>query len=199
MIEDILKIAKSMKRPIVYICPFYMLGTDEEFCTLSKIEIHSLDIDRSVAFEMSSALTQANKDKFAEAHPEIYFSEYEQVLPGLYINTWVEKHYKNILLNMWNKIWVVDSSTPIYSCDGLEKDSDFKSKVAKMKVSDGLQKYILNGNYLQTSFNKVHSINATDKVSLDIYDIDYESFIYRYTINKKKYNVVEYIRYRKMF
>lgn len=198
MIEDVLKIAKTMKRPIVYICPFYMLGTDEEFCTLSKIEINS-DIDRPVAFEMSGVLTQATKDKFAEAHPEIYFSEYSQVVQGLFVNTWREKHYMNILLNMWNRISFVDTITPVYSCDELEKDSDFKTKVAKMKVSDGLQKYILNGNYLQTSFNKVHSINATDKVSLDIYDLDYESFMYRYTINKKKYNVVEYIRYRKMF
>ena len=37
MDKEILKIARSMKRQIIHVSNNYMLGTDEEFCTLSII------------------------------------------------------------------------------------------------------------------------------------------------------------------
>ena len=70
--------------------------------------------------------------------------------------------------------------------------------VAKLKVNDGLTRFMLGGKYMITSFNKVHAINASDKVSVNIYDIDPISFLCEFIVDKKKYTVKEYIRYRKM-
>ena len=198
MIENVVKIAKTMKRPIVYITPTYMLGTDDEFCTLSKINIES-DIIRPMAFRISDCLLGTTKDKYAQAHPEIFFSEYTHIQDDMYINTWQEPVLMNTLIGMYMRVSrALDGLVPIYSSVGFEKDDNFMQTVAKLKVSSGLQSYVLEGAYIQTSFNKVHAINANDKVSLNIYDIDYESYMYEFIIDKKKYQVVEYIRYRKM-
>lgn len=198
MIENVVKIAKTMKRPIVYITPTYMLGTDDEFCTLSKINIES-DIVRPMAFRISDCLLGTAKDKYAQARPEIFFSEYTHIQDDMYINTWQEPVLMNTLIGMYMRVSrALDGLAPIYSSAGFEKDDNFMQTVAKLKVSSGLQSYVLEGAYIQTSFNKVHAINANDKVSLNIYDIDYESYMYEFIIDKKKYQVVEYIRYRKM-
>lgn len=198
MINDIIKIAKTMKKPIVYIAPTYMLGTDEEFCTLSRVNIES-DVKRPMAFKLSSILLGESKDKYANEHPEVFFTEYSHVQEDLYINTWNESFYMYNIMDINLRLTTLLSyANMVYSATGLEKDVNFMQNVAKLKVSDGMKKYIMDGQYLQTSFNKVHAINASDTISLNIYDMDSFSYLYEYRIGKKKYDVYEYIRYRKM-
>lgn len=199
MIADVIKIAKSMKRSVVHISPKYMLGTDDDYCVLSRIDIES-DIPRPITFRITdSLLGQQSIDKYSSAHPEIFFSEYIQVDDEFYINGWYDVAYFNKIHDMWNTIGnIIYSRNPIYNISGLDKDNEFMNSVAKLKVSSGLQPYILSGEFLQTSFNKVHAINSTDKVDLNIYEADIHSLLYEYIINKKKYNVNEYILYRKM-
>lgn len=198
MINDIIKIAKTMKRPIVYITPTYMLGTDEEFCTLSRINIES-DVVRPMAFKISSILIGESKDKYANEHPEIFFTEYSHVQEDLYINTWNESFYMYNIMNINLRLATsLQYANKVYSVDRLDKDSNFMQNVAKLKVSDGLKRHIMDDRFLQTSFNKVHCVNASDTVSLNIYDMDHFSYLYEYRIGKKKYDVYEYIRYRKM-
>lgn len=198
MINDVIKIAKTMKRPIVYIAPTYMLGTDEEFCTLSRINIES-DIKRPIAFKISSILIGDSKDKFANEHPEVFFTEYSHVQDDLYINTWNESFYMYNIMNINLRLTTfLLYSNKVYFAEGLEKDVNFMQNVAKLKVADGMKKYIIDDSFLQTSFNKVHSVNASDTISLNVYDIDPSSYLYEYRIGKKKYDVYEYIRYRKM-
>ena len=198
MINDIIKIAKTMKKPIVYIAPTYMLGTDEEFCTLSRVNIES-DVKRPMAFKLSSILLGESKDKYANEHPEIFFTEYSHVQEDLYINTWNESFYMYNIMDINLRLTtLLLYANIVYSATGLEKDVNFMQNVAKLKVSYGMKKYIMDGQYLQTSFNKVHAINASDTISLNIYDMDSFSYLYEYRIGKKKYDVYEYIRYRKM-
>lgn len=199
MIEDTIKIAKSMKRPIVYITDSYMLGSDEEFYTLSRINIHS-DISRPMCFRISECLAGSAKDKFAQTNPERFFSEYTEVQEGLYINAWAEPNLMQNIMNVFGKLMsYLDTYNIIYSSSGFESDENFKTQVSKLKVSDGLKYFTIDNKYLLSSFNKVHSINASDKVSINIYDIDIESYLCEFVINKKKYTLQEYIRYRKMF
>ena len=167
---SIIKIAKGMKRPVIQLRNNKILGTDEEFCTLSK-----------------------------SAHPDIFFAEYKKIIDGFYINGWAEIQYADIISDMWERIaYYINYSNIIYSETGLEKNEQFMS-LCKAKVSDGLQYYNIDNKYLQTSFNKIHCINSKDKVSLNIYDIDMESLLYEYIIDKKKYVVNQYVRYRKMY
>ena len=88
-------------------------------------------------------------------------------------------------------------NTPVH-LPFMEKDVNFMTTVAKLKVENGLTSYVLGNKYLMTSFNKVHAINASDKISINIYEIDSISYICEFIIDKKKYKVKEYIRYRYM-
>lgn len=197
-IDSTMKIAKSMKRPLVHVGTNYILGTDVEFCTLSVIETESL-IPRPFTTLINGWLNKIGKDKYAQDHPEIFFTEYSRLDENLYINIWDEEMYTKKIFELFGKVNnYLYGKTPIYSGSNFEKDEAFIRNVSKLKVSDGLKTYIIDNTYLITSFNKVHCINASDKVSLYIYDIDPHSYLYEFIIDKKKYKVKEYIRYRKM-
>lgn len=197
-IDSTMKIAKSMKRPIVHVSNNYMIGTDMEFCTLSIIEINSI-IPRPFTTTINSWLNKTAKDRYAQDHPEIFFTEYSCLDENLYINIWEEDTYTKKIFELFSKVNnYLYRRIPIYHSEGFEKDGDFVQNVSKLKVSDGLKTYVIDNIFILTSFNKVHCINASDKVSLNIYDIDTDSYLYEFIINKKKYIVKEYIRYRKM-
>lgn len=194
---NILKIAKSMKRPIIHVNKSYMLGTDVEFGTLSMIDITS-DIETPFTTIFTDILTEATKDKLVMSRPDIFFNEYKD-LDGLYINDWNEDKLRDNIFRLFRKIMLyLRANSPVHSADGLEKFPEFVSKVSKIKVDDGLIGYTFARDYFVTSFNKVHSINATDKVALNVYDIDPISYLYEFLIDKKKYILKEYIRYRKV-
>lgn len=198
MNNEIMKIARSMKRQIVHINNHFMLGTDEDFFTLSVIETESI-ILRPFTTTINGYLDESKKEKFANDNPQIFLTEYIRLDTDLYINSWNEYDLNNKILYMYNSILHTISSCPIgYTESGLEQNKEFMSTVAKLKVDDGMTRYILGGRYLITSFNKVHAINSTDKVSVNVYDIDLRSFICEFIVDKKKYVIREYIRYRKI-
>lgn len=195
---EILKIARSMKRSIVHISPHYILGSDEDYCTLSIIEINT-EVPKPFTYHINDILTEDKKDKFVNEHPSEFFTEYEETVPGIYINTFHENIYRNNIFELFNKVTMyLINSTPIYQSDSLEKNEDFMNKVAKLKVSDGMTTYILDNRFLITNFNKLHPINASDKLSVRIFDLDDISYLYEFFIIKKKYTIKEYIRYRKI-
>lgn len=194
---ETIKIARSMKRPIIHVSPNYMLGTDEEFCTLSIIEIDS-DIPRSFTTTVNDYLDESKIEKFSMEHPDIFFSEYNLIDTDFYVNFWKEPYLLSNIFNIFSKIQSYLQFPVVYTESGLEKNVNFMNTVAKIKVADGLTKFIIGDKYLITSFNKVHAINASDKISVNIYDIDPISFLCEFIVDKKKYTVKEYIRYRKM-
>lgn len=197
MDKEILKIARSMKRPVIHVNNNYMLGTDEEFCTLSIIEINS-DIPRPFTTTVNDYLDGEKKEKFAISNPSVFFIEYQMLDEDFYINTWKESYLYPNIFDIFTIIQKYITLPIVYSETGLEKNKEFMDTVAKLKVDDGLTKYVFGDKYLITSFNKVHAINASDKVSVNIYDIDPISFLCEFIVDKKKYVVKEYIRYRKM-
>lgn len=198
MNQEIFKIAKSMKRPIIHVNGNYMLGTDLDFCTLSMI-ILDTGIMRPFTASINECLaTDSQIEKFSIGHPDVFFAEYEMISPGFYINFWNEPYLYNNIFELYRKVNLYKKCQIIYTECGLEKDPEFMSTVAKLKVSDGLTRFTLGGKYIITNFNKVHCINASDKVSVNIYDLDPYTFMCEFIIDKKKYSVYEYIRYRKM-
>lgn len=198
MNEEILKIARSMKRPIVHINPNYILGSDEDYCTLSKIEMDT-GVPKPFTYHINDILTEDKKDKFAVEHAEEFLTEYIEIIPGIYINSFHENMYRDNIFELFNKVITYTiCKSPIYQTEALEKNEEFMNKVAKLKVSDGMTTYILNNEYLITNFNKLHPINASDKVAVRIFDLDNISYLYEFSIIKKKYTIKEYIRYRKI-
>lgn len=197
MNPEILKIARSMKRPIIHVSPNYILGTDEEFCTLSIIETNS-EIPRSFTTTVNEYLDDSKIEKFSVAHPDIFFTEYQMIDTSFYINVWKEPYLFSNIFSLFNRLQRYLSYPIVYSEFGLEKNPEFMNTVAKLKVNDGLTRYSIGNKYIITNFNKIHAINASDKVSVNVYDIDPITFLCEFVVYKKKYTIKEYIRYRKM-
>jgi hypothetical protein len=173
-----------------------MYGTDEEFCTLSMIEIGS-NINYSIAALVSSIFDESKKNKFMEDHPDIFYNEYMKV-DNLYINYWDQPMIVKEINGLAQKVTNFTSNNRcIYHWEGLE-NSDLFMASSKMKVADGCSSYFIGDKYLLSTFSKVHAINAADKVSVKVYDYDRVSYLYEFFIDKKKYVVKEYLRCRKI-
>ena len=194
-VRDALKIAKTMKRSNILITNNFMCGSDDDLATLSIILLES-GIN-SFATNMRTAVDKRKDEKWINENSALFFSQYRLVGDDVYIDSWSENILKQQLLDMYKRI-LDHKSLPIFSITSIHDDAEFMSKVAKLKVSDGLSSYIINDSYYITSFNKVHSINSSDKVDLNIYDYDPVSYLYEFIINKKSHIVTEYIRYRKV-
>ena len=196
-LTNTIKIAKSMKRPIVHISNNYMLGTDEEFCTLSIIEINS-EIPRPFTAHINEILSLDAAEKLSQKNSAVFLAEYTKISDSHYYRFWDEERLYTRINNIFSKVFHIVQFNPLeYHENLLEKDPEFMSCM-KLKVSDGLVPYIIDNKYLFTNFNKVQPINSADKVSLNIYYMDYISNLYEFLIDKKKYVIKEYIRYRKM-
>lgn len=193
--EGIIKVAKTMKRCNIYVCPYYMLGSDEDYCSLSVIEMDSESPE--FAAKVVDILTPQNSMKFITSHPDVYYNEYRDIKDGYKVNAWDEVVIKEKLRSMHLKIQTLINTLPtIFYQDNLDQDETFMASVGKLKTADRLTRYKFN-NFLITNFASLHSINAKDKVSMKIYDCDPLSYLYEFRIDKKKYTIKEYLRYRK--
>lgn len=193
--EGIIKIAKTMKRCNIYVNPYYMLGSDKDYCSLSVIELDTGSPE--FAAQVVDILTPQNSMKYITSYPEVYYNEYRDVKDGYKVNAWDEVKIKANLRDMHLRIQQATSVLPVvFYEDHLEEDESFMAAVGKLKTADRLSTYRFN-NFLITSFASLHSINAKDKVSLYVYDYDLESYLYEFRIDKKKYTIREYLRYRK--
>lgn len=193
--EGIIKTAKTMKRCNIYVCPYYMLGSDEDYCSLSVIEMDSESPE--FAAKVVDILTPQNSMKFITSRPDVYYNEYRDVKDGYKVNAWDEVAIREKLRSMHLKIQTLTSTLPtIFYQDNLDQDETFMASVGKLKTADRLTRYKFN-NFLITNFASLHSINAKDKVSMKIYDCDPLSYLYEFRIDKKKYIIKEYLRYRK--
>lgn len=199
MFADVLKIARSMKRPIVHVSHNYMLGTDEEFNVLSMIMIDS-DIPRPFTARVKDIVTPDKKEKFVKDHPIVFWAQYISLGPlgdEIYINGWDEPELEKAIRQVqFNLNGLLDGAEPVFHQERLEQDPSFMEKI-KLKVSDGQRIEYFDCKYPISFFNKVHAINATDKVSVSIYEL-LDSNLFEFTVDKKKYTIKEYIRSRKL-
>lgn len=64
-----------------------------------------------------------------------------------------------------------------------------------LRKDDGCIYYIHEGKYFMTLFSGILPINKSDKVYLTIYPSDNNTFIARFRVNKKRFNVFIYLAY----
>lgn len=195
---DALKIAKSMKRSIMYITRNYILGADESFSTLSLVTLENdviEDLSRDIA--ISGFLTDDTREKFISSDPVHWFNYYEKVGEGVYIDRFPEAKYKVAILALYRKCTEFDNtSVPIFYNANVRLDNQFE-QVNELKSADGMDYYRINNNTIQLStFASLHPLTKTDKMSLECKQIDSYSFLAKFIIDKKKYRIVEFIRYR---
>lgn len=198
-IEDAIKIAKMMKKDIVYFNKNYILGTDINFFTLSIIEI-SLDIPRNFTCVLKDIITPKAIDKNnGELPDENIFSKLED---GYYINLWEEPTLYDNIMNTFNSLGPIlyEEYKPIIDRD-ITDDENFR-KVLSLKSDQGHLwfNYNIENNlqFLLSGFTGLYPVNASDKVSLCIYDIDPLSIIAEFKIIKKKCTIRQFIKFRKL-
>lgn len=197
---EALTIAKAMKKPIVYICNDYILGTDIDFSTLSII-IHSTDISRPIAVKLTEVYDEQKAEKLAVSDP-IAFYQLVQFDDGYYINSIMEPELYAKIITLYRRLISRISGVPCIELDNLIENDQFAS-IIKMKNDDRHRWQYLNledtrdlTKYILSAFAQLHPVNASDKVNLKIYDVDEFSFIACFEIIKKKNIIVnEYIRY----
>lgn len=197
--KEAFKIAKTMKRNFIYVTPTRMYGMDIGKSTLSIIDMIS-NVPVSFAGEISAILDENKKEKFLVKNTSTFLYEYKKLEEDMYINFWEEPSVINDIMNAYNSLSNIlsrRSLNPTYSVSGLENNISFMNNTYAIKVVDGYQKMVMDGYYLDC-FSKMHCISKADKVSLNVYDKDPFFYIYEFIVSKKKYEVKEYFKIRKM-
>lgn len=197
--KEAFKIAKTMKRNFIYVTPTRMYGMDIGKSTLSIIDMIS-DVPLSFAGEVSAILDDNKKEKFLVKNTSTFLYEYKKLEEDMYINFWQEPSVINDIMNAYNSLSSILSRRSLnstYSVSGLEGNSTFMDNTYGIKVADGYHNMVMDGYYLDC-FSKMHCISKSDKVSLNVYDKDPFFYIYEFIVGKKKYEVKEYFKIRKM-
>ena len=169
MDERIIKLAKSMKREYIYVTPNYILGTDVNLGTLSIIYTNS---DEQYLGTMAVLEGRALPD-FAECMvPEILLDRFKY------------------LLNVAVK---VSEMTPALREDITNCES-FINTSRDLKADDGAKMFLYD-KYIMSNYKSLHPLNKSDKIFMEIYPGEYNTFLAKFTIFKKGYEIHEYIRY----
>lgn len=200
MLENIFKLVKIVKKPLVKIYPDgRLIGTDEQFASLNMIIMEDsppgLDIPyvfRSTEISAFMRIIGSNSCKLSYDPYEITINRENEIL----INH-IELSYA--FDELFNTV-IMSQEKPI-----LYFEENFQNTIPEMfalKVADGAKMYSfgIDKRFLMTSFNAIHPANKTDKVNLTIRDYDEYSYTAEFVIYKKKdkYQLHEFLRFRKL-
>lgn len=176
MNPDIIKIAKSMKKDYIKITPKYILGTDVNTNTLSIIFIETGEEYMGTVAELEG-----------KGVPEFAECMTEEILRDRFI----------YLLAKISPMAFYGTVTPIegFDCLDISENENFLDTSRNMKAKDGAKMFKLDQTYIMSNFSSLHPVNKSDKVYLTLYPYDEISFMSKFVINKKKYEIHEYIRY----
>lgn len=199
---EALQLAKTMKRPMVYICNGYILGTDETFSSLSRIILpeYITDLVRPFGAEFNKIYYGEKLHTMIMKDPEVFHSFYQQ-LGEIYINTLDEDKIKTGLLSLQNRCGnLMDKAKYVGGLSNITQMPEFESML-KLKTGDGMIMYKYTGpneyTYMISTFVSIHPVTKSDSLDMQIYDIDGRSFLAQFTCKKKKSLIIEeYIRYR---
>lgn len=75
------------------------------------------------------------------------------------------------------------------------KDNDIFSDILAMRAAQGASLLTLDDKYDMILYPSLLPVNKPDKVDIDVYEIDDISFISKFTIKKKIFNIKLYIRF----
>lgn len=176
MNPDIIKIAKSMKKEYVHITPKYILGTDINTNTLSIIFMESGEEYLGTIAELEG-----------KGLPEFAECMTEEILRNRF----------TYLLAKMAPIALYQTSSPIdgFECIDISENENFLNTSRNIKAKDGAKMFKFDKKYIMSNFASLHPVNKSDKVYLTLYPYDSISFISKFVIDKKKYEIHEYIRY----
>lgn len=200
MIADAIKIAKTMKRPIVHINPNYILGTDENYFTCSCIEISS-DIPQPFTCVLTDLVPPEKVNELRATNPSYFENNYISIGEGYYLFSHNTDVMYNKIMDVYRSINTLLSFNPPKVIDNLplteNGDENFR-RLASAKVGDGHQWWTVQKPYQMSIFASLYPMNATDQAFCSVYDIEPYSFLSEISVVKKKYTIKNFVRYRKL-
>lgn len=167
--SSIIKLAKSMKKEFIEITNSYIIGTDVNRCTMSIIYTKSDEYYIGTMAELEG-----------------------KKIPDYWMPN--DRLKRDIDILMSNCFKVLDRNIVLLKEDNIKENDSFIYSQS-MKSSDGASKYAFGLDFIMYTFSSLHPINKPDTVSMTIYEYDNMSYLAEYKIRKKKYEIIEYIRY----
>ncbi len=186
-IEELLEYSKALKCDIIRVRNKTIYGTDNNFIHLRVI-----------------------KSKFNHEFPDMifYLKDFTEFIKQMTdyielaidipidISNFLTIHYEytdlfdNLIKSVEHHVFHLIS---LYNED-LKSNDDF-NKINSMKAGDGIGLLKLSERYILTLYNGLLPINKSDKVEVNIRDIDNYRYLANFTIIKKKFSIDIYFMY----
>lgn len=177
--SELLKIARSLKKDIVEITPYYVCGTDNQMCTFSIVY---LDIPVKPDIYYIGYCNLINKDEERYNQYIFFYDAMKRRLDELRRSCQI----------------IQDNNKVIFSADNIIDQDIFNGldEAIKLKAYEGANMiYPEFSNYLMSYCPSIHPLNKSDQMNLVLYEYDDISFFAKYMIIKKEYTINEYIRF----
>lgn len=201
---EIVKISKGLKKDIIVLKDDCLLGMDSNFATLAILTYDSekLNFFKQTGLEYTFFNTRINTFLKNAQKENVFTLDFNQFgITDYIMNDYIadEESARRIIdsafsrcnLNMYNGNKVI-SDFNIRECEEFED-------ILKLKSGDGSRVYKFNKNYIMYLFSSLFPVTKSDGLLLNIYDdFDKTSYIVDFHVIKKKVDIHEYIRFRKL-
>ena len=178
---ETIKMIKSLKQSNILISDDYICGSDEFFNIFSIIYTDDIeDKFKNTSFILKDYLDCIKKT--GDYCPDEILKNYI-----IYYNM---MNLKTSCLSKTNNI--------LFSNDNIRDYNNF-NELLSLKKTNGMKFFKINSKFIMSTFNSIHPVNKSDTIALKIYDVDDISFLAEFIIDKKKYKISEFIRFRYLF
>lgn len=177
---EIIKMAKSLKRQIIEITPYYICGSDSSMGMFSIIYLDgNVQVDPELYY----------------FGPVNYLNNYDFYIENLSFTFDMAKIRMKYLMNQCQ---MVENNKVMIHYDDITKGQTYAIpgfvESINGKAKDGISILHFNDSeYFVSTSSTMHPINKPDKVSVTAYPYNEISYIAKFTIYKKKYVINEYI------
>lgn len=203
MVSDAITVAKTMKLPNIIVTPNLILGSDDNFCMVSAIQIPS-EIPRVFSATIKNLLTP---DAYESAYrngnsytKDMINNEYARLGDEYFIDIAREPVlYMNIRSAFDRAMEYINNSECILTDFNAGDTEEFRN-ILGMKVTDGHTWYRLE-QALLSFYGSLISANTSDKIFISLYKqpVPYGipgTILMKCSVQKKKYTIDNYIKYR---
>jgi hypothetical protein len=187
-----------MKCSLIHIYKNAVIGTEPECATVTEILCDTgiqgyRDNDKGIfidsyeiELEALKFISEKCKEKnYSDFDFEILIRKYSEIRFGV---SKLEFNYSGALNTVSSML------VPNYREENLRSNDRFNSIISS-KAADGASLFIINNRYMMYIYSGLLPINKSDKVTLDIYDVDNYSFLVKFIINKGKFTINKYVKY----
>lgn len=170
MDSDVVKMAKSLKRKYVEITPNCIYGLDETMSLFSVIYAGGDEFFAGDIGEISTGKEVEDRERLEQTIIQKMDACVKGFIP-------------------------ITNTEPVVVIEDLKENEDF-NEILNLRATDGAKKLIIDNKFLMYMHGAMHPVTKTDSISLKIYLYDSISFIAEFIVDKKKYQIHEFVRYR---